>query len=236
MRWGEAPRLEELPEPAAAARPQLVRMAATTASHLDRSIAAGGFLRHPPLPYVPGVEAAGTVLQSERFRGRRARLAARRRPRHRRGRHLARDDQRARRGASACCPRRSRCRSAPPSSRPAPRLGWRCFERRRAAGRRTGAGQRRERRGRLDRGAAARAAGARVAAAVDAAQRRCAARRGRRAHRSMKRRRAPVFDLLIDAVGGPPLAGLLARPRARRPRGAGRLHRRPHASSSTSPS
>jgi len=42
-------------------------MAATTVSHLDRSIAAGGFLRHPPLPYVPGVEAAGTVLQSERF-------------------------------------------------------------------------------------------------------------------------------------------------------------------------
>ena len=65
--WGEAPRLETLPEPEPRPGRTLVRMAATTASHLDRSIAAGGFLRHPPLPYVPGVEAAGTVLQSDRF-------------------------------------------------------------------------------------------------------------------------------------------------------------------------
>ena len=65
--WGEAPRLEDLPEPAPRPGRTLVRMAATTASHLDRSIAAGGFLRHPPLPYVPGVEASGTVLQSDRF-------------------------------------------------------------------------------------------------------------------------------------------------------------------------
>lgn len=64
--WGEAPRLETLPEPTPQPGRSLVRMAATTASHLDRSIAAGGFLRHPPLPYVPGVEAAGTVLQSDR--------------------------------------------------------------------------------------------------------------------------------------------------------------------------
>jgi NADPH2:quinone reductase len=65
--WGETPRLDELPEPLPQPGRTLVRMEATTASHLDRSIAAGGFLRHPPLPYVPGVEAAGTVLQSERF-------------------------------------------------------------------------------------------------------------------------------------------------------------------------
>jgi len=65
--WGAPPRLEELPEPAPRPGRSLVRMAATTASHLDRSIAAGGFLRHPPLPYVPGVEAAGTVLQSELY-------------------------------------------------------------------------------------------------------------------------------------------------------------------------
>ena len=63
--WGEVPRLDELPEPAPRPGRSLVRMAATTASHLDRSIAAGGFLRHPALPYVPGVEAAGTVLQSD---------------------------------------------------------------------------------------------------------------------------------------------------------------------------
>jgi len=65
--WGEAPRLDELPEPVPQPGRTLVRMEATTASHLDRSIAAGGFLRHPPLPYVPGVEAAGTVLHSGRF-------------------------------------------------------------------------------------------------------------------------------------------------------------------------
>ncbi|MDQ6639533.1 MAG: zinc-binding alcohol dehydrogenase family protein, partial [Pseudomonadota bacterium] len=65
--WGEAPRLDEVAEPAPLAGRTLVRMAATTVSHLDRSIAAGGFLRHPPLPYVPGVEASGTVLQSARF-------------------------------------------------------------------------------------------------------------------------------------------------------------------------
>jgi len=65
--WGELPRIDELPEPAASAGRSLVRMAATSVSHLDRSIAAGGFLRHPALPYVPGVEAAGTIVQSERF-------------------------------------------------------------------------------------------------------------------------------------------------------------------------
>jgi NADPH:quinone reductase len=65
--WGEPPRIDELPEPVARTGRSLVRMAATSVSHLDRSIAAGGFLRHPPLPYVPGVEAAGRVVQSERF-------------------------------------------------------------------------------------------------------------------------------------------------------------------------
>jgi NADPH:quinone reductase len=65
--WGAPPRLDELPEPTPRPGRSLVRMAATSVGHLDRSIAAGGFLRHPPLPYVPGAEAAGTVLQSERF-------------------------------------------------------------------------------------------------------------------------------------------------------------------------
>lgn len=65
--WGETPRLEDLGEPTPQPGRSLVRMEATTVSHLDRSIAAGGFMRHPPLPYVPGVEAAGTVLQSESF-------------------------------------------------------------------------------------------------------------------------------------------------------------------------
>jgi len=65
--WGEPPRIDELPEPVPQPGRSLVRMAATSVSHLDRSIAAGSFLRHPPLPYVPGVEAAGWIVQSERF-------------------------------------------------------------------------------------------------------------------------------------------------------------------------
>ena len=59
--WGEAPRLETLLEPEPRPGRTMVRMAATTVSHLDRSIAAGGFLRHPPLPYVPGGDGAGEI-------------------------------------------------------------------------------------------------------------------------------------------------------------------------------
>jgi NADPH2:quinone reductase len=65
--WGAPPRIDDMAAPLASPGRSLVRMAATSVSHLDRSIAAGGFQRHPPLPYVPGVEAAGVVLQSERF-------------------------------------------------------------------------------------------------------------------------------------------------------------------------
>ena len=65
--WGEPPRVEELPEPLAAPGRTLVRMHAATVGHIDRTVWSGAFLRHPPLPYVPGVEAAGVVLASERF-------------------------------------------------------------------------------------------------------------------------------------------------------------------------
>lgn len=65
--WGEPPRIEELPEPLAAPGRTLVRMQAATVGHIDRTVWSGAFLRHPPLPYVPGVEAAGVVLSSERF-------------------------------------------------------------------------------------------------------------------------------------------------------------------------
>jgi NADPH2:quinone reductase len=65
--WGEAPRVEELPEPSAAPGCSLVRMHAATVGHIDRTVWSGQFLRHPPLPYVPGVEAAGVVIASERF-------------------------------------------------------------------------------------------------------------------------------------------------------------------------
>ena len=65
--WGEAPRIEDLPEPQAPPGFSLVRMAAATVGHIDRTVWSGKFLVHPPLPYVPGVEAAGTVVASARF-------------------------------------------------------------------------------------------------------------------------------------------------------------------------
>ena len=42
----------------------LVRVHAATVGHVDRTIWSGAFLRHPPLPYTPGVEAAGVVVAS----------------------------------------------------------------------------------------------------------------------------------------------------------------------------
>jgi NADPH:quinone reductase len=63
----EALRIEDVPEPAAAAGRTLVRMQAATVGHIDRTVWSGAFLRHPPLPYVPGVEAAGVVVASDRF-------------------------------------------------------------------------------------------------------------------------------------------------------------------------
>lgn len=65
--WGEPPRVEDLPEPQVAPGHTLVRMHAATVGHIDRTVWSGSFLRHPPLPYVPGVEAAGVVVASARF-------------------------------------------------------------------------------------------------------------------------------------------------------------------------
>jgi NADPH2:quinone reductase len=44
-----------------------VRMEAATVGHIDRTVWRGSFLRHPPLPYTPGVEAAGVVIASELY-------------------------------------------------------------------------------------------------------------------------------------------------------------------------
>ena len=66
--WGEPPRLEELPDPPPpAAGRSLVRMHAATVGHIDRTVWSGQFLRHPPLPYVPGVEGAGVVVAGGRY-------------------------------------------------------------------------------------------------------------------------------------------------------------------------
>lgn len=64
--FGTAPVLEELPDPQPRPGRTIVRMAAATVGHIDRTVWSGAFLKHPPLPYIPGVEAAGTVVASER--------------------------------------------------------------------------------------------------------------------------------------------------------------------------
>ena len=62
---GGEPALEEdVPEPRAAAGETLVAVEAAAVGHLDLTIAAGTFPVHPPLPYVPGTDAAGRVLES----------------------------------------------------------------------------------------------------------------------------------------------------------------------------
>ncbi|WP_077000735.1 zinc-binding alcohol dehydrogenase family protein [Variovorax sp. KK3] len=58
------PQLVDLPDPQPRIGRTLVRMEAATVGHIDRTVWSGNFLRHPPLPYVPGVEAAGTVVAS----------------------------------------------------------------------------------------------------------------------------------------------------------------------------
>lgn len=63
--FGAKPELEDLPDPQPRPGRSIVRMAAATVGHIDRTVWSGAFLRHPPLPYVPGVEAAGVVVASE---------------------------------------------------------------------------------------------------------------------------------------------------------------------------
>jgi len=58
------PLLEEIPEPTLAPGRTLVRMEAATVVHIDRTVWRGSFLKHPPFPYTPGVEAAGVVVAS----------------------------------------------------------------------------------------------------------------------------------------------------------------------------
>jgi NADPH:quinone reductase len=45
----------------------IVEVRAATVAHLDHTIWRGRFLRPPSLPYVPGVEAAGVVVESDSF-------------------------------------------------------------------------------------------------------------------------------------------------------------------------
>jgi NADPH2:quinone reductase len=61
------PVLQTLADPVPQPGRTLVRMEAATVGHIDRTVWRGSFLRHPPLPYTPGVEAAGVVVASERY-------------------------------------------------------------------------------------------------------------------------------------------------------------------------
>ena len=64
---GDPPRLDEIDAPRPAPGRTIVEMQAATVGHIDRTVWSGSFLQHPPLPYTPGVEAAGIVRSSERF-------------------------------------------------------------------------------------------------------------------------------------------------------------------------
>jgi NADPH2:quinone reductase len=65
--FGDAPRLDEVDAPRLAPGRTIVEMHAATVGHIDRTVWEGSFLHHPPIPYIPGVEAAGVVRFSERF-------------------------------------------------------------------------------------------------------------------------------------------------------------------------
>ncbi|MFW6033554.1 MAG: quinone oxidoreductase family protein [bacterium] len=62
---GTPPVLEtEVPVPRPGPGEALIRVAAAALTHLDRSIASGGFAESPPLPYTPCADGAGWVVES----------------------------------------------------------------------------------------------------------------------------------------------------------------------------
>ncbi|MFE6199216.1 zinc-binding alcohol dehydrogenase family protein [Streptomyces sp. NPDC057838] len=63
--WGAAPTLDEVPEPVRAPGEVLVQVTAGGVSHLDTTVASGGFELKPSLPYIGGVEGAGIVLEAD---------------------------------------------------------------------------------------------------------------------------------------------------------------------------
>lgn len=61
---GGGPLLEEAPPPRPERGETLVAVEAAAVGHLEPTIWSGSFPTHPPLPYVPGTDAAGRVVAS----------------------------------------------------------------------------------------------------------------------------------------------------------------------------
>lgn len=59
--------MEDWPEPTRQRGESIVEIKAAAVGHLDHSVATGSLGVHPELPYIPGVEAAGVVLESDTF-------------------------------------------------------------------------------------------------------------------------------------------------------------------------
>jgi NADPH:quinone reductase len=62
--FGTDPVLEEVREPEPQPGEALVDIAAAPIGHIDLTVLRGTFAYRPPLPYVPGTDAAGTVIAS----------------------------------------------------------------------------------------------------------------------------------------------------------------------------
>lgn len=63
--WGVGPVVDHVPDPHRRPGETLVRVEAAAVSHLDLTVAGGGFGIRPELPYVAGVEGAGVVVESD---------------------------------------------------------------------------------------------------------------------------------------------------------------------------
>jgi NADPH2:quinone reductase len=66
--YGATPRADERPEPIAGDGMAIVELLAAALNPADLAIASGTFpAGSPPLPYVPGIEGVGRVVESDRF-------------------------------------------------------------------------------------------------------------------------------------------------------------------------
>lgn len=66
-RFGEHPVVEETPLPSRCAGESLVRIEAAAVSHLDATVASGKFTVVPTLPHIGGTDGVGEVLESDEF-------------------------------------------------------------------------------------------------------------------------------------------------------------------------